>query len=145
VAHDLGVIAESEATARAAKSFGRLRRMNRFLKTLNEIYAVGPGLYELATPDTVICRCEERTAAELDATIGDGVGDPNVLRAVSRIGMGRCQGRNCASHVAAVIARRTGRAIEEIPPGTVRPPIKPVGVAAIAAERFQPDSEVVIT
>src|SRR6185436_7824281 len=29
-------------------------------------------------------------------------------------------------------------------PRTMRPPIKPVGVAAIAAERFQPDSEVVI-
>ena len=106
---------------------------------------MGPGLYELATPDTVICRCEERTAAELDATIGDGVEDPNLLRALSRIGMGRCQGRNCASHVAAAIARRTGCAVEEIAPATVRPPIKPVSVAAIAEERFQNDSEVVIT
>jgi len=142
---DLGAITESEAARRAAKPFGRLRRMNRFLKTLNEIYVVGPGLYELATPDTVICRCEERTGAELDATIGDGVDDLNVIRAVNRIGMGRCQGRNCASHVAAAIARRTGRAVEEIAPGTVRPPIKPVSVAAIAEERFQHDSEVVIT
>jgi D-hydroxyproline dehydrogenase subunit alpha len=143
-ARDLGVITESEAARRAVKPFGRLRRMKRFLKTLNEIYAVGPGLYELATPDTIICRCEERTAAELDATIGDDIGDPNLLRALSRIGMGRCQGRNCSSHVAAAIARRTGRAVEEIAPGTVRPPVKPVSVAAIAEERFQHDSEVVI-
>ena len=143
-ARDLGAIAEHEATIRAAKSLGRLRRMNRFLKTLNEIYAVGPGLYELATPETIICRCEERTASELDAIIDDGVGDPNVLRALSRIGMGRCQGRNCASHVAAAIARKTGRAVEDIVPPTARPPIKPVSVAAIAEERSQHDSEVVI-
>ncbi len=82
-ARALGAIAEGEAAMRVAKSLSRLRRMNQFLKTLNDIYAVGPGLYELATPDTIVCRCEERTAAELDATIDDGVGDPNVLRALS--------------------------------------------------------------
>jgi thioredoxin reductase len=144
-AHDLGALTEGEAAARAVKPLGRLRRMNRFLRTLNEIYSVGPGLYELATPDTIVCRCEERTAVELDAMIDEGIGDLNVVRAMSRIGMGRCQGRNCASHVAAAIARRTGRRAEEIAPPTVRPPIKPVGVGAIAAERIQHDSEVVIT
>lgn len=144
-ARDLGAITESEAAARAAKPMARLGRMNRFLKTLNEIYSVGPGLYELATPDTIVCRCEERTAAELDTMIDEGIGDLNVVRAVSRIGMGRCQGRNCASHVAAAIARRTGRRIEEIAPPTARPPVKPVSVAAIADERFQHDSEVVIS
>jgi hypothetical protein len=59
--------------------------------------------------------------------------------------MGRCQSRNCGSHVAATIARRTGIALEQIPPLSPRPPIKPVSVAAIAAEREQHDSAVEIT
>jgi hypothetical protein len=108
---------------------------------MNRLYLVGPGLFELATPDTVICRCEERSLADLEALIADGVGDPNIVRALSRIGMGRCQGRNCASNVAAAIARRTGRAIEQIVPLSVRPPVKPVPMAALADERHQGEAE----
>jgi hypothetical protein len=67
----------------------------------------------------------------------DDVDDPNVVRALSRIGMGRCQGRNCASHVVATIARRKSRSVEDIAIPSVRPPVKPVPIAPIAEERDQ--------
>ena len=141
-ATELGVVSEREATARLAEPMRRLARINRFAQTLNRIYAVGSGLYELATDDTLVCRCEERTQGELDLLVAGNATDLNVVRALSRIGMGRCQGRNCASHVAATIARKTGRDISAVAPPTARPPVKPVPVGAIAAERHQHDAEV---
>jgi thioredoxin reductase len=142
-AKDLGSLGSGEASSRLAAVRARLTRMDRFLTTLNQLYLVGPGLFELATAETVICRCEERTVADLDALISDGVRDPNVVRALSRIGMGRCQGRNCASNVAAAIARRANCPPELVAPLSVRPPIKPVPVAALAEERHQGESETV--
>jgi hypothetical protein len=59
--------------------------------------------------------------------------------------MGRCQGRNCASQVSATIARQTGREIATVAPPNVRPPIKPVPISAIAAERYQPGAEVQVS
>jgi len=138
---DLGALSTDAASARIATARRRLSRMDRFLTTMNRLYLVGPGLFELATPDTVICRCEERSMAELEALIADDISDPNIIRALSRIGMGRCQGRNCASNVAATIARHTGRSLEQIVPLSVRPPVKPVPVAALAEERHQGHSE----
>jgi D-hydroxyproline dehydrogenase subunit alpha len=141
-AQELGVLSRAEAAARLADPQRRLWRIDRFVAALNKIYAVGPGLYELATPDTLICRCEERTQSEVEALIDDGLEDVNTVRAQSRIGMGRCQGRNCASHVAATIARKTGRDIALMAPPTARPPVKPVPVGAVAEERYQHDAPV---
>jgi D-hydroxyproline dehydrogenase subunit alpha len=142
-AGDLGALGSAEVRSRIAALRARLTRMDRFLTTLNQLYLVGPGLFELATDETVICRCEERTVADLDALISDGVRDPNIVRALSRIGMGRCQGRNCASNVAAAIARRSNCPCELVAPLSVRPPVKPVPVAALAEERHQGQSETV--
>lgn len=144
-AEDLGALTASEAAERLADPTRRLARIQRFVGTLNRIYAVGPGLYERATPETFVCRCEERTQADLEALIGEGLGDVNTVRAQSRIGMGRCQGRNCASHVAATIARKTGKDVSAVPPPTARPPLKPIPVGAIADERHQHDAPVQVS
>jgi D-hydroxyproline dehydrogenase subunit alpha len=143
-AEELGALSRAEAGSRLADPRRRLRRIDRFVAALNRIYAVGPGLYELARADTLVCRCEERTEAELEALIAEGLEDMNTIRAQSRIGMGRCQGRNCASHVSATIARMSGRDIATIAPPTARPPVKPVPVGAIAEERYQHDASVEI-
>jgi len=141
-AAELGAISEHEATIRLAEPMRRLARIDRFLQTLNRLYAVGPGLYELATGSTLVCRCEERTQSDLDMVVAGGATDVNVVRALTRIGMGRCQGRNCASHVSATIARLTSRDVAGVAPATARPPLKPVPIGAIAAERYQRDAEV---
>lgn len=143
-AEELGALAATKAGELLRAPLRRLARVERFVATLNRIYAVGPGLYERATPDTLVCRCEEKSEADLEALIAEGVTDVNTIRAQSRIGMGRCQGRNCASHVAATIARITGRDIASITPPTARPPLKPVPLGAIAEERYQAEAAVEI-
>jgi thioredoxin reductase len=138
----VGLLDDAEAERRMAPYRRRLARLARFRDALNAVYRVGAGLYELADPQTVICRCEERTEAELEALIREGIADPNIVRARSRIGMGRCQGRNCASHVGAAIARLHNLPVEAVPPLSARPPLRPVGIAAIAEEREQHDAAV---
>jgi thioredoxin reductase len=144
-AAELGAISDDTAKARLAEPMRRLARIDRFVRTLNRIYAVGPGLYDLATASTLVCRCEERTQADLDTVVAGGATDINVVRALTRIGMGRCQGRNCASHVSATIARQTGCEIAAVAPPTVRPPVKPVPIGAVAAERYQHSAEVQVS
>lgn len=139
-AQELGALSLENAEARLAGPLRRLRRIDRFVAVLNRLYRVGPGLFELATPETLVCRCEERAQSDLEALIIEGNRDLNSIRAQSRIGMGRCQGRNCASHVAATIARLTARDVSEVPPPTARPPLKPVRIGAIAEQRHQHDA-----
>ena len=91
-----------------------------------------PGLFALADPETVICRCEHVTAGHLAERRFAGSIEPGPLIAETRAGMGICQGRQCASLIAATIARHAGLPIEHIPPITPRPPIVPVPLGAIA-------------
>jgi len=90
------------------------------------------GLFAHADPDTVICRCEDVTAGQLAERLFDGTIDPASVIAETRAGMGLCQGRNCASLVAAIVARHSGVPLERIPPITPRPPIVPVPLGALA-------------
>jgi hypothetical protein len=90
------------------------------------------GLYALADAQTVICRCEDVTVQQITQRIFEGSLEPGPVIAETRAGMGSCQGRNCASQIAAVIARHTGQPIERIPPITPRPPVVPVRLGTIA-------------
>ena len=42
----------------AAPILRRLRRREAFRRALRPLHAVGAGIYELATPETIVCRCE---------------------------------------------------------------------------------------
>jgi len=106
----------------------RLARKRAFRTALTRMHRVGPGIYELATPDTVVCRCESVTRAQLDEAIATSA-DPTVVKALTRASMGLCQGRNCQRQIAQMIAKRHNVA-PELP--TPRLPARPVALAAIA-------------
>jgi NADPH-dependent 2,4-dienoyl-CoA reductase/sulfur reductase-like enzyme len=80
-----------EDEARAAPIRRRLAQKRRFQRTLERMHRIGPGVYELATPETVVCRCEEVTLAELERAI-DASADVNVVKGLTRATMGLCQG-----------------------------------------------------
>jgi thioredoxin reductase len=128
---DLGALSAGEAARRAEPLRRSLARKAAFRAALHRLHAVGPGIYELATPDTIVCRCEELTAAELDRAIATST-DLNAIKALTRVAMGMCQGRNCQRHVAAAIARRHGQKIGGLPVATPRMPLRPVPIAAVA-------------
>lgn len=132
---ELGRLGEAEAARRSAPARRRLATVERFRSALAEIYKVGPGIYDLWTPDTVVCRCEEVTAGEIMDNILGGSADPSSVKSLTRAGMGQCQGRNCARQVASLVARQAGRDLAELPTFTPRAPVKAVPIALIAEER----------
>ena len=128
---DLGAISRSAAEEEAASIRRRLSRKRAFQRALARMHRVGPGVYELATPETVVCRCEELTRRQLEAVIAS-TADVNVVKGFTRAGMGLCQGRNCQRQIAALIGARYGRSVADVPVATPRPPARPVPIGAIA-------------
>jgi hypothetical protein len=109
----------SSADDRTARR--RRRHAARFAAVLDELFRPRPGLFELADASTVLCRCEDVTAGEVDAAAGDSL---SALKIATRCGQGPCQGRICAELVAARL------------PGaeagfTSRPPLRPVAVSTL--------------
>lgn len=97
-------------------------RDTHFAEALNRAFALRPELKDLATPETVVCRCEDVTHAELRAH--------NSWRAAklqTRCGMGPCQGRVCGPAVEILFGWR---------PGSVRPPLFPARTRTLAAPGF---------
>ena len=131
VAVDLGALTADTASDLAGPIRARLRRKERFRDALRRVYTIGPGIYELATPETVVCRCEEVSAARLDEAVA-ATADINTVKTLTRVAMGLCQGRNCQRHVAATIARQHDEPIGDLPVATPRAPVRPVAIGAIA-------------
>jgi hydrogen cyanide synthase HcnB len=87
-----------------------------------------------APDDLVVCRCEEITAGELRATArGTGTQELNRLKALTRIGMGRCQGRMCGTAAAHLLADAASVPLSAVGRLRSQPPVKPVPVQALAA------------
>jgi thioredoxin reductase/bacterioferritin-associated ferredoxin len=126
---------EGQRTASLLKA--RLRSLLRFQVALGQLYPLGAGIYDLATQDTVVCRCEEITAGEIQACVSARPTDLDAVKALTRAGMGRCQGRNCWRQVATLLARSLNRQISDIPPFTARPPVKPVPIGLVADEQVE--------
>jgi len=82
--------------------------------------------------DIVICRCEEVTLGEIREWIAKGYDTFDELKRVLRVGMGPCQGRGCRDIILKEIARMTKKPVTEIPPGTFRPPAKPIKLGVLA-------------
>lgn len=133
---DLGRLSVQDAQEQARPVRARLERKRVFRSALGRMYRVGAGVYDLATPDTVVCRCEGVTCGDVDRAVAT-TADVNVVKGYTRAGMGLCQGRNCARQVAARVAHRHGLPLADVPSGTPRSPVRPVPVSALADGQLQ--------
>jgi bacterioferritin-associated ferredoxin len=80
-----------------------------------------------------VCRCEEVTAGQIRETVALGVVGPNQMKSFLRCGMGPCQGRLCGLTVTEMIADARGVPPQEVGYYRLRPPVKPVTLAELAA------------
>ncbi|GAA0716496.1 FAD/NAD(P)-binding oxidoreductase [Dokdonella soli] len=96
----------------------------RFADLLRRHFALDPRLHALATPQTLVCRCEDVTLAALD-----GFTDARAAKLATRCGMGACQGRICGSALAELGC---------FPRGGVRPPLFPARLATLALAESEP-------
>jgi hypothetical protein len=94
----------------AAPLLARARRQRRFAGALHAVYPVLDGWLDWLGEDTVLCRCEEVTVGRARADISEmGADDLRALKLLSRVGMGRCQGRICGWPAARLLSAATGR------------------------------------
>jgi NADPH-dependent 2,4-dienoyl-CoA reductase/sulfur reductase-like enzyme len=100
----------------------RLARHRAFQSALWQVFAAPfPGL-ALATPETILCRCEEVTLAEVQAALPGDLGE---IKRRTRCGMGRCQGRACAPLLAGLLGVAEGFA--------PRAPARPMRIGDLTA------------
>lgn len=90
------------------------------------------GLLELAAPTTIFCRCEEVALEEINAALDEGARDLQAVKLRTRLGMGPCQGRNCAPSTAAYMCQRMRMTAEAVGRINPRPPARPVTLGALA-------------
>ena len=84
-------------------------------------------------PDRVpVCRCEEVNLGDVRRAIAEGFGTPAGVKKATRCGMGICQGSTCKTILLEVLAALTGKPLAHIPPPSVRMPVKPVSLGALA-------------
>lgn len=126
IARDLGLVA-----ARVDDARKMLDRSRRFQSALWRLFEAPPLEPAAIADDAIVCRCEEVTAGDLRSLIAAGHDSPASLKRKCRVGMGRCQGRYCAS----LVARLTTSEVGEFDLFAPRPPVKPVPIRALTVEQ----------
>lgn len=109
-----------------------LRRAQAGRAFLDILFQPAP-TFRLPAGDTIVCRCEEVTAAQIAETMSLSVEGPNQLKAFLRCGMGPCQGRLCGLTVTELIARARGVSPDFVGYYRLRPPVKPIALKELAA------------
>ncbi len=134
VAIDAGVLADGAVTRRVNSLQWRLSRRRALTRSTQGMYRVGVGVFGLAQPATTVCRCESVSSADLADAV-ETAPDVSSVKALTRAGMGPCQGRMCGRHIASMIAAQRGVPIGEVPPATPRMPVRPTPIVAIADQQ----------
>ncbi|WP_321869433.1 FAD/NAD(P)-dependent oxidoreductase [Paraburkholderia tropica] len=108
------------------------RRMDRFREGLAQAFE-WPAQQAAKLPDeTMVCRCEGITAGELRRVIHDeGAQEANRAKALSRVGMGRCQGRYCGHAAAEIVADAARVPLEQVGRLRGQAPVKPLAIATV--------------
>lgn len=111
----------------------KIRKAEPFRQALEDAFPFPHHLARGLADDVMLCRCEGLTAGVVRAAASEtGECEINRLKAFTRVGMGRCQGRVCMPAVLEVAATEGDVVIEKA--GRVRgqAPIKPVPLSALA-------------
>jgi NAD(P)H-nitrite reductase large subunit len=135
ILRDLGKLDERRGRTRRRRADRALRRARRFSRAVQRQFAPRYGaLAAIVDNETVVCRCEGVTAGQLSEALASNphLGTADAVKLLTRVGMGPCQGRSCTTTVAHLVARATGRAVEEIGAFAARPPVKPFTLGALA-------------
>lgn len=121
--------------ARVAWLQRKLAATERFRHALELAFPFPAQWAAQADDDLVVCRCENIRAGELRAAAtGCGARELNRLKALSRIGMGRCQGRMCAPAATEILAQAQAVPLAQVGRLRGQAPVKPLPVDVVVQE-----------
>jgi NADPH-dependent 2,4-dienoyl-CoA reductase/sulfur reductase-like enzyme len=133
-AASLGLAIGSASRVLESQARTALARHRRFQAGLWQLFRAPRLACELATPETVICRCEALSLDQIEAEVQPGFASVGALKRRTRSGMGRCQGRYCGPILALLSAERERRSLDESGHWAPRPPVTPIPIADIVRE-----------
>jgi len=135
IAMDAAALPAAPASRRMAKASARRARLQPFIELLRAVADPSP-FWPQATPETLLCRCEDISVAQVEATMATLAqhspgADASAIKHRCRIGMGLCQGRSCEHALVRRIAAARGCDPDEIGPFRPRFPARPMPIDEI--------------
>jgi NADPH-dependent 2,4-dienoyl-CoA reductase/sulfur reductase-like enzyme len=126
---DLGIPASATGV-----DLRKLARLERFARGLACAFP-WPAAMARALPDeAVVCRCENVTAGAVRQSVDFGGGEANRVKSLSRVGMGRCQGRYCQLAAVELVAAQAGCAADAVGRFRGQAPVRPAPVGAFVRD-----------
>ncbi|HEY4065424.1 MAG TPA: FAD/NAD(P)-binding oxidoreductase [Burkholderiaceae bacterium] len=116
----------------------QLARLTRFREGLERAFPFPADWAAHAPDELLVCRCENVSAGELRrAVTASGADEMNRLKALTRVGMGRCQGRMCGVAAAEILAHATGRPVHAVGRFRGQAPVKPIPIHLTHVAAFE--------
>lgn len=111
----------------------KLDGIRRFRDVLEAAFPFPSAWASRVEDDVHLCRCEEISVGHVRRAVRDqGIVEINRLKALTRIGMGRCQGRMCSSAAAEILAQASGQPVAAVGRLRAQPPVKPLPLALVS-------------
>jgi NADPH-dependent 2,4-dienoyl-CoA reductase/sulfur reductase-like enzyme len=127
--------------ARLRSLAARSRRLDKTRDALERAFPFPRDWAARASDDLVVCRCEEITAGQIRRAVREeGACEMNRVKALTRVGMGRCQSRMCGLAAAEIVACEAGLDVREVGRVRSQPPVKPLVIGAFEPGRPDEDS-----
>lgn len=126
---DLGCLSDEVYSVMSVPIAHHWEQLQPSRKALGQIYRVPSRIADLATAETVVCRCEGLTREEVEASLEFDEADEQGQLHASQLGAGDCHGKRCWPSVARLIAHKTGQTLAECGPGNTNPPALPSELA----------------
>ncbi|TCU21249.1 NADPH-dependent 2,4-dienoyl-CoA reductase/sulfur reductase-like enzyme [Rhizobium azibense] len=115
----------------------RIDSLSPFRRALDDhVFPFPHHFAEAIRDETIVCRCEGITAGQIRETVATtGEADINRIKAFSRLGMGRCQGRVCGAAACELIAATARTDISATGRLRGQAPLKPIPLSILAGDR----------
>ncbi|HNP62687.1 MAG TPA: NAD(P)/FAD-dependent oxidoreductase, partial [Woeseiaceae bacterium] len=126
---DLGLPISAQRIATLRR---RRRRMETFRRGLSIAFPWPADLARSVADEVLLCRCEAITAGELRRAADEqSAPELNRVKALTRVGMGRCQGRFCGSAAAEVLADARHERVPTVGRLRGQAPVKPLPMGSV--------------
>jgi NADPH-dependent 2,4-dienoyl-CoA reductase/sulfur reductase-like enzyme len=114
----------------------RVSRLRGFQRGLSQAFAWPVSQIRALPDDVTLCRCERVTIGEIRQAMAQELGpaEVNRVKAMTRCGMGRCQGRVCGPALQEIVAGQGNTTGAEAGRLRMQAPVKPVALAAAKVE-----------
>lgn len=114
----------------ASADLRKLARLERFARGLARAFPWPAAMVRALPDEAIVCRCENVSAKDVRQSVDFGGGEANRAKSLSRVGMGRCQGRYCQLAAVELVAAQAGCMPDAVGRFRGQAPVRPAPIGA---------------